>query len=100
MGKFGAVALAELLAHDAPMLTELHLDASTSAIGDAGAVALAGKLVHVPKLTKLAARMMNRIGDLGATALADALQSNPLRELKELVLDWNTIGGDGVCNCQ
>ncbi|MEO2091116.1 MAG: TIGR02996 domain-containing protein [Gemmataceae bacterium] len=89
IGDAGMVALCgSKLAH-----TLRAVEFPNTGIGDVGAVALARSPLfahlHGPRLNL----MMNRIGDVGLTALAD---SEHLLRFSELVLRENQVGDEGV----
>lgn len=88
----GAVALAAALEGTAGLELK-RLDLDHNQIGDIGATALAGALQHMPTLVNLDLKG-NGIGDLGAKAIGTELWHTAL--LTHLDLDKNSIGPSGA----
>ena len=68
---------------------------SEANIGDAALVSLAPSLASVPRLHSLWLDG-NRVGDVGASALASALAGGALSRLRRLSLERNEIGDAGL----
>ena len=88
VGDEGAIALAKVLKEKNQILHKLCLEGN--AVGDLGAASLAEL---VKKLRYLNLRL-NEIGDMGAIALANALEQHP--KLHYLNLERNLIGDEGA----
>ena len=101
VGDAGASELAAALGRGA-MLRLVHLDLSSTAIGDAGLVALAPALRRLPALEELNLSR-NPLGDEGLAALvaqpptAGALPppKGGLKKLRELHLAWTQVSDAG-----